>query len=168
MKTNTGKMIFAVVFAVTLSAGVVAGLLAARLPSVVSHEKIIRASDSSLAGELGLGAEQRDAMRKIWIGVRDISQASYESAVKLKSEQDAAILALLPPEKVAAYNEIQRTYAEKDAALIGRRKAAFEKAVKETRKILSPSQRAKYDEILKKRGISDTELNHDPLDQPAT
>ena len=168
MKTNTGKMIFGVVFVVTLGAGVVAGLLAARLPTVVSHEKIMPASDSSLAGELGLSVEQREAMRKIWVGVRDISQSSYDSAVKIKSEQDAAILALIPPEKIAAYNEIQRTYAEKDAALKGRRQAAFDKAVRETRKMLDASQRAKYDEILKKRGISDTESNHDPLDEPTT
>ncbi|HWE04591.1 MAG TPA: hypothetical protein VG326_19455 [Tepidisphaeraceae bacterium] len=168
MKTNIAKLILAAVFVVTLSAGVVGGLLASRLPAIGSHDKILQVDDSSLAGELGLNADQRDAMRKIWIGVRDLSQASYETAVKYKSEQETAIAALIPAEKLSAYNEIRRSYAEKNAALKGRRQAEFEKAIAETRRILTAPQRAKYDEILKKRLGPDAGLNHDPLGEPTT
>jgi hypothetical protein len=75
---------------------------------------------------------------------------------------------LIPPDKRGAYNEIQRAYQEKDAALVGRRQAAFDKAVRETREMLNDAQRAKYNEILKKRGINDTGLHHDPLTEPST
>lgn len=165
MKTNGPRLLIVCFFVVTLGAGVAAGLLAAKLPAASSQ--IVVPNDSSLAGELNLTAEQRDQMRKIWEGVRDLSKESYERALKNKSVRDDAIRGLIPADKIDAYNEILRNNAEQDAALKGKREAAFDKAVKDTRAILTEPQRVKYNEILKKRLGEEEGQSHEPLGESA-
>ena len=161
MKTNIARVLIVCFFVVTLGAGVAAGLLAAKLPAVSSQ--VVMPSDASLAGQLNLTAEQAEKMRKIWEGVRDLSRESYRTAIKDEQQRDSAIRALIPAEKLSAYNEILRNYAEQGARLKGNREAVFDQAVKETRAILTDSQRAKYDEILKKRLGEEEGHGHDPL-----
>src|SRR6185437_2264139 len=140
MKSNRVKLLVVVVFALTLGAGVVAGLLASRLPANQTPGPSV-AGDSPLAAELALTPEQREKMREIWIGVQTMSSESLKRSLKASGERDRAIEALIPPEKIEQYNKIQRQYTEATAALEGRRRAAFEKAVKQTNEMLSPIQR---------------------------
>jgi Spy/CpxP family protein refolding chaperone len=166
MKTSRIKILVMVVFVLTLGAGVVAGLLAARLPT--SPPK----SDSSGGGspletELSLTPDQREKMKAIWIGVQSITQESLEQSLKAENERDRGIDALIPADRIDAYNTIKRNYAETNAKLKGRRDAAFDKAVAETKeKILTPAQREKYEKILKKRLGTEVGGSHDPLTKP--
>ena len=99
MRTHRTRFLMLGVFVLTLGAGVVAGLLASRLPTTTAHADVTLANDSApLAEQLGLTNDQRDQMRKIWEGVRDLSNVSYENARKAESERDDAIAALIPAE----------------------------------------------------------------------
>jgi uncharacterized membrane protein len=157
------RLLVVIVFVVTLGAGIVAGLLAARLPA---SGKSGASAESPLTEALALNPEQREQMRKIWEGVRDISKESLDRSLKAESDRERAIDALIPPDKIEEYNQIKRNYAETNAKLKGRRQAAFEQAVRRTHEVLSESQRVKYDEILKKRLGAELGAGHDPVRQP--
>jgi Spy/CpxP family protein refolding chaperone len=149
MKTIRIKTLVLLVFVLTLGAGVVAGLLAARLPA--SGTARAQAGDSPLGEELALTAEQREKMKTIWEGVRGFTEDCIRQSSKAQSDRDEKIFALIPREKVDQYNAIRSNYDNAVAGLQGRREKAFADAVKKTREILSPDQRGKYDKILKKR-----------------
>ena len=151
MKTSPAKIIVLLVFVVTLGAGVVAGMLAARLPRVAPAIEPAAPGDSPLAEELQLSSSQREKMQKIWEGVRDLNQESLLRSQQADVQRDEAISKLIPPEKVGQYNDIRRNYAEAMAGLKGRRDAAFDKAVAESKEILTPDQQKKYDEVLARR-----------------
>jgi len=170
MKTHHARTLMFGVFAITLCAGVVAGLLAAKLPAVQPKMDATNANDAApLAEQLSLTVDQREKMRGFWEGVRDLSQNSYDGARKAESERDQAVVGLIPAEKMPQYNAIMRRYAETCASMEGKRKAAFDKAVRDTQRILTDAQRRKYDEILKKRGVAFPENGgHEALGEPAS
>lgn len=150
MRTRHVKLVMVIVFALTLGAGVVAGLLASRLPAVHSQTSEA-AGGSPLAAELGLTSEQREKMKQIWVGVQDLSAESLKLSQKAARERDDAIRALIPQDKVDRYNKILQDNSEFNARLEGKRRAVFDKAVKQTNEMLTPEQREKYSKILKSR-----------------
>ena len=138
------------VFAIALSAGVVAGRLASRLPA--SSTPQADASDHSwLAEELQLTREQSDQMRNIWEEVRGISGECYDQASGLQKQREDEIGALLSPDQKVRYNELTIKYQNKMNALTASRQKAFDQAVQSTMKILSPEQQQRYEQILKDR-----------------
>ena len=137
-----------------ISAGVVAGMLASRLPAINSptkHPAEVPGVPTPLVQELNLTADQQDKMRDIWESVRTQVHSCFEDAEDLQKQRDDALIALLPPEKKPEFEKISKDFAARYAALEQQRQNFFNDAVERTMKLLDPQQQQKYREILKKR-----------------
>lgn len=107
---------------------------------------------SWLAGELNLTGEQREQMRKIWSEVMEPPGGPQEDKhAALAQKRDQAIVSLLTDEQRSRYDAIVQDYASQMEQLSQIRKRAFDEAVERTKKILTPEQAAKYDELMKKQ-----------------
>jgi Spy/CpxP family protein refolding chaperone len=152
MKSSWTKSIVLAAFVLTLGAGVMAGLLTAKLPHAAPTLPAVPAvMNSALADQLSLTPAQAARMKEIWESVRDLSDDSYQASRKIEEDSKQAVRALVPADKMDAYNAIMRKAQDDNASLIAKRQAAFDKAVKQTKEILSPPQQEKYDAILAKR-----------------
>ena len=141
-----------------LAAGLTLGFGLAR----VSHVQAAPASTpdqpgqprrSWLSDELGLTPQQRDQMRAIWSKVAQGTGPDFgDKRRAMQKERDDAIANLIPASQKSAYEQIERDYRAKADALDAEHGNAFDAAVAQTRQILDPTQRLKYEEILKHRG----------------
>lgn len=105
-----------------------------------------------LTEELKLSPEQQEKMREIWSGVMSRSfNASREQSDQIRRTRDEKIRALLSDRQRQQYQAILTEYEQAREALHQRRMEAVEQAVAETKKILTPEQAKKYEEI-RKRG----------------
>ena len=158
MKKNRAGVLLIVVTVLALGAGLVAGLLASRLPSTpapVAEER------SPLVEELNLSPEQAKQMRQIWEGVRESVRGTFDDAQKLQKDRDAALIALLNDEQKARFEKISQDYAAQFTQLTQNREAMFQDAVARTNKILDERQRQKYAQILQ-RHAGPGRGGHDP------
>jgi len=139
-------------FVLALAAGVSGGMLLARLPA--THPEggdAATAAASPLAAELALTPQQSEDMRRVWEGVRETSQQCYEDGRRLQKDRDDALVALLTDEQKVKFEKISREYAEQFAELNRKRDRDFDKAVQQTKKILTDGQWQKYERILRSR-----------------
>ena len=142
-----------------LCAGVVAGIVYARLPSsAVKTDNTPPPpmlppdgpGEKSLADELQLSPEQRVQMRDIWEGVRDKVHQAFDEAQDLQRQRDERIVALLTTdEQKARFQKLSQEFADRYDQLAKDRDQAFNSAVDKTKKLLNEEQRKKYDQILK-------------------
>jgi Spy/CpxP family protein refolding chaperone len=140
-----------------LSAGVVAGLVAARLPGSSSAAPVAPPPPppgnpldrTPLAEELGLTPQQRDQMRGIWEPLRGKVHETFEDAQDLQRQRDEDLVAMLNDEQKAKFAKISRDYADRFVELGRRRDKLFDDAVARTRQMLTPEQREKYEQILR-------------------
>lgn len=138
------KMILLGSFLLAFAAGTALGLLVSR-PDRPAHGR------SPLA-ELNLTPAQREQMKKIWTethGAASKPQGEARSAAAQRREQ--AIQALLSDEQKARYDAIQQEYSRKLEELSQERKKASDAAVERCKRLMSPEQAAKYDELIKKQ-----------------
>lgn len=158
MRKKRIEILLIVVAALAMSAGVVAGLLASRLPSAAGQQPAATnpvqtappaAFERTLADELQLRPAQREQMREIWEGVRGTVHDTFTDAQNLQKERDEALVALLNDEQRVKFAKISKDYADRFEALTKKRDRTFEEAVEKTKQILDEPQREKYDEILK-------------------
>lgn len=154
------KLLMVFGFFVAFGAGTVVGLFSRRLEvavpaGVVAPEPPRR---SRLAQELGLSKEQDEQIKKIWQALeQEFRVAERESEGRraaLRKEKEESILALVGPERKADYEKmIQEYYRKMGELMMGAdRRRRFEKAIEQTKQVLDEPQRAKYEEILKRRG----------------
>lgn len=172
MARNRTTWVIIVVFLLTLGAGVVAGLLASRMPLSLGSPKS-GVPHSPLAEELELSAEQSDQMRTIWEGVRTLSRQCADDAKQLQRRRDDAVVAMLDDQQKLKYAALTKQYADEFASLAAKREAAFRSAVEQTRRMLTESQRARYDQIIKDRlgtegGRVPMDVGAAPLDAPTS
>jgi len=140
-----------------LSAGVVAGLVAARLPGSSVSPGDGKAQpplppgpmEQSLAEQLQLSPDQREQMKGIWEGVRSKVHRAFEDAEKLQVQRDEALVAILDEKQKEQFSKISKEFADKYNALSDQRDAAFADAVEKTKKLLNETQRTRYEEILR-------------------
>ncbi len=107
--------------------------------------------DSRLSRELNLTPEQREQMRKIWdenVGPSHW-RAQEEKRRALAKQRDEEITALLSEEQKAKYDTIQKNYRVRTDEISQDRRKAFELVDELTRKMLTPEQIAKFDEMRK-------------------
>jgi Spy/CpxP family protein refolding chaperone len=158
MRKKRTEILIILVAALAMSAGVVAGLLASRLPAGADQTTGTGNSaqtpppasfERTLADELSLRDDQREQMRQIWEGVRERVHQTFDGAQNLQKERDEALVALLNDEQRVKFAKISQDYANRFNELTKKRDATFEEAVKKTKEMLDPQQRAKYEEILK-------------------
>lgn len=145
---NKVRSLIVLMFLSAFAAGVCAALVA-RTPAKPPE----RGGPSFLAAELGLSKAQQEEMVKIWGGMMDRSQWQKDAELRrnYQKRRDDAIRQLIPAEKRGEVDKINEAYAAEIAEIGEQRKKAFEAAVEKTKAILSPEQREKYDEFLKKR-----------------
>lgn len=157
MKTTRMKLLVVGLTVLGLSAGVVAGMLVARFPASPDRGSEEAAGHGSpalsaaLVDQLALTPEQQDKMRVIWEGVRGDVQQCFQQAQDLQKQRDNAVLAILSDEQKSKFQKISIDYANRFDTLTHQREQAFQKAVDQTRGLLSEDQRGKYDQILKNR-----------------
>ena len=156
MKKTRVEILLVVLTVLAASAGVVAGLVAARLPASSARTSNVPPPlppgpmEKSLADELGLSADQREQMRGIWEGVRDKVHQAFDEAQDLSRQRDERLVAILTTdEQKAQFAKITKEFDEKYNRLARERDEAFNSAVERTKKLLDETQRKKYEEILK-------------------
>jgi Spy/CpxP family protein refolding chaperone len=135
-------------FLVAFGAGLVVGMKPRHAPPGPTTRT---ASEGGwLAAELRLTPEQQAEMKKIWSGMAARGEGPREDRRgELLRERDAAIAALVRPEDKARYDQIQKDFADKTAALDSEFRAAFQNSVERTKQILTLEQRTKYEELLR-------------------
>jgi len=142
---------FAVAFGAGLVLGLagpkhVVGLAAPQPPTENKHRRWW------IAAQLDLSPLQEDQVRRIWEDVRkDMSRERDERRNTIRKERDDAILSMLPHEKHGAYEDIKHDYSSKMGQVDREPPKAIQKAIEQTKLVLSEPQRIKYDEMLKSR-----------------
>jgi len=102
--------------------------------------------------ELNLNAEQKDRMKEIWADfARGGPREHEEKRRQLRRQRDEEIAALIRPEEMGEYDKIQNRYDDAVAGLDKEMRRKFDERVKQTKEILTPEQREKYEKILKDR-----------------
>ena len=100
---------------------------------------------------LGLRPEQKEAMRKIWSETADRGRKEIENRRNdLRRERDEKIEALYSSEQKTSIKQIREQYEQQRDGLDAEMHANFQKAVKATKDILDPDQRAKYEQWLER------------------
>ena len=165
MRAGSSRFIFAIAFALALAAGVAAGVLATRFSSFQV------APPPSTLEDLQLTGAQRGQIQKIWEGVKELSDQSYDQANQLQQHLNQKTQALLTPEQKDQYAGFYKEYQRQFLKLQSDRDAAVKKAIEDTKTLLSDDQRQKYDVILKSRlgrpgGTLPSTV--DPSDMPRT
>jgi len=107
---------------------------------------------SRLSRELDLTSEQRDQLRDIWSeAIRTARRLQREQRQRLQEERDGAIEQLLTEDQKAGFNKIKNEYAQKIDDLAQARDSLLYEAVEKTKRILSETQRKKYEELVKEQ-----------------
>lgn len=159
MKRTRIEILLVGLTVLALSAGVVAGMLASRLPASGTHEAP-PPGPMALADELDLTPAQRDQMRQIWEPIRGEIQDCFRAADDLQKQRDQQIMAILDDQQKGRFEKISTEFATKYQELENKREQTFQNAVERTKAILNETQRAKYEEILRDR------FPHKPSTQP--
>jgi Spy/CpxP family protein refolding chaperone len=145
------KLVVSIGFAIAFAAGLVVGLWM-RQPAIAS---VAQSKDdrSWLARELNLDAAKGEEVKRIWSEAMKSSSREQDEARRraLRKERDDAIAAMIRPDDKTAYETVMHVYNDRNNEISRERAAAFDDAVERTKAILTPEQRAKYDELLKKR-----------------
>jgi Spy/CpxP family protein refolding chaperone len=147
------KLVVSVGFAIAFAAGLVVGLWM-RQPAIAAAVAQQQKDERSwLARELNLDAAKGEEVKRIWSDAMRSSsrERDEERRRQLRKERDEAVAALIRPSEKAAYDRVMVEYVERNNLISKERSAAFEDAVERTKAILTPEQRAKYEELLKKR-----------------
>ncbi len=145
------RIIVIIGFIVAFVAGAVVGLQLRTTPVQATVQPAPEQRPSWLRSELGLTAEQNEQMKNIWEGLHNSGRNYEDRRHHLRDERDEAIAALLAPSVMGDYDRILLDFNNKLTALAQERDKAFADAVEKTKKILTPQQRAKYEEFLKRR-----------------
>lgn len=143
------KLVVFVGFFVAFAAGFTVGLRPR--PAAPSPTSRPSGPGGWLAAELDLTTEQQEQLDRIWEDTAFRGRHDREEQRRaLVRERDEAIVALIRPEDKPKYEALLEEYARRLDALEEEWKSAFQSAVEKTKEILTPEQRAKYEEIRKR------------------
>ena len=151
--TNMTKLVVILGFILAFGAGLVIGgggrvRLATANPPPSSRPS---GPGGWLAAELDLSPDQTQKLDLIWSAIAGKGRGDREEQRRhLRAERDDAIAALIRPEDLTAFDQIHETYADRMAALDAQWREGFNASVERTKQILTPGQRIKYEEILKR------------------
>lgn len=148
MRISSTKILMVAAVILATGAGALVGVAASR-PQAPAPK---RPEGSWLAQELRLTPEQQDQMRTIWAHATNTGEDFAERRSALEKERDDALQALLSPTQREEYQQIRDQYTQKVGEVRKDREKVMAAAVEQTKQILSAEQRAKYEELLKRRG----------------
>jgi hypothetical protein len=148
MKAGSIRVAVIFLFVLALVAGISAGLLASKY---AAHPVAASSTAPTSLSELDLSADQQQRIRTLWERVKDDSDHSYLQASHLQQQQQQDLINLLTDDQKKQYGAINLKYQNQITKLKADRDLAVKNAFEETRRLLSPVQRDRYDEILKSR-----------------
>ncbi len=151
MATSKLKVLVFITFVVALATGIAAGMVYTRKLPAEQEMKPAMSDRPTLSDELSLTPGQREQMKVIWEKTRLSAADFFDDAQNLQKGRDEAVLAILNNEQKAQFEKISQGFANRFDALTARREALFQNAVEQTRQILSPAQREKYEEVLRRK-----------------
>lgn len=138
------KLLLAICLVITFAAGMTAGVLVGRSTKPPRR-------GSWLTDELKLTSEQQKQMRSIWSDVfRRSRREPRDNRRAAEKERDEAIQKLLADTQKPQYEAITKTFEDRMVQLGQERQKLFDEAVRKTKQILTPAQRVKYEEIMKR------------------
>lgn len=140
---NKMRLLMVCLFAVALGTGLAVGM-------GYSHRPYPKDRESWLADQLKLSPEQSKQMKDIWSAMMGGPSRSFDKRHEFAKERDEAIFKLIPETAKPEYQKILERYNQQVAELSKERDAAFQAAVEKTKAILNETQRARYEEIMKK------------------
>jgi len=149
--SSRSKILVLCAFVLTLAAGAVVGVLTSRLSKAGVGTTPAQANRSPLAAALDLTPEQSAQMQKIWEKVRDSASDCVRQAQALQLERERSFEGLLSEQQKIQYDKIKTSYNARIEALDSQRNASFQAALQQTQRILTETQRAKYEKILRER-----------------
>jgi uncharacterized membrane protein len=135
-------------FLLMFAAGAVVGMVKTHgvFPPPPPHDR------SWLGDQLQLSDEQKQQMQQIWAdAVPHNRDQAMEKRRALQKQRDDAVRALLTPAQQTKFDKIVEQYEAAQADLQKERGKAVQEAIAKTKLILNDQQRAKYEEILKRR-----------------
>ena len=152
------KLVVIIGFCVAFAAGLTVGLSGNRAiepkpasPTTQSERHGHRGS-SFLASELNLTTEQQEKMKEIWSRTAKGGRGDHDDRrQELRDKRDADIEALIPASDKEKFQKILADYRAGLDAMDNEARDRFRKSVEETKQILTPEQRAKYEEILSRQ-----------------
>lgn len=139
------RVLIVLCFILAFAAGISGGLAVSRPPER-------RPGPPFLVEELDLTPGQAEQIRGIWSKTREVLRSRTRGRRDaLEQEREDAVRALLTPEQLARYEQVQADYRKKREEMGAKVREAIDQAVAETRKILTDEQRAKYEKLLEER-----------------
>lgn len=145
------KTVVLVCFMVAFAAGLAVGFQT-RGVAVEPERGRSKQCGGWLSSELGLTPEQKEQLDRIWSETaRHGGRERMEQRRRLYRERDEAIAALIRPDDQPKYEEILKNHAERMAALDREWRESFHAAVEQTKQILTPEQRERYEKLLEHR-----------------
>lgn len=159
------KLILLIAVCVSFGAGLLIGMesrnsnTAPANPAVVTTPPATSAPttrgdrmQSYLSSHLGLSTDQQAQMKQIWeSSMRDGMRQHEEKRRELRKQRDDSILALVAPERKSEYDAVLQRYTDGSASLENEMRSNFDRAVEQTKEILNPEQRIKYEKMLEER-----------------
>ncbi len=127
-----------------------AGLAVGLRPRAVTPAPTTRPSRHGgwLAAELKLTPEQQEQMEKIWSETAFRGRHDREEQRReLARRRDQAIADLIRPEDKPKYEQALKAYSDQVEALDNESRLAFQAAVEQTKQILTPEQRTRYEQL---------------------
>lgn len=143
------KIIIIATFLVVFGAGIAAGRFWA------STQKRPSSRESWLAAQLKLDSDQKKQVEEIWKAVRVSRKAQTEQRKALADARETGVLNLLTEEQKVEYAKLIEEFDEARADMAAEREIVFNQAVANTKSILRPEQREKYEQLLAKYPKSD-------------
>ena len=153
MKTARPRttIVFVGLILLTLSAGVVAGMLVKRFASLAPERGTDVVESGTLSDQLQLTTEQKNQLRTIWESASDDVKDCYRQVQDIQKRRDQAIVKILTEQQKIEFEKIAKRYSEEYIRLTENRERTFNQAVERHRALLDAKQRVKYDAILKSR-----------------
>jgi Spy/CpxP family protein refolding chaperone len=148
------KLVVTFGFLISFAAGLVVGMQRGTSAPAAMNPPSTRpfGPRGFLPAALNLTPDQQEKMKQIWADEGNKSRTEQsERRNACRKERDDAILGMLTPDQKTQYDDIQKTYREKNDAIDHDLRADFQRKVEETNKILTPEQQAKYQELLSHR-----------------
>jgi|GEM_PF-6001928 len=146
MITAKTTVVLILAYVLALAAGTTSGVLEERLRN--SNAAL---NTAPLAAQLDLTPAQCDLMRKAWEDVRATDDDCYKRAQSVERARDQALVDMMTDEQKARFSAKDKAFAQQYSDLVARRDQAFHDAISKTEDVLTPTQRAKYEQIVRDR-----------------
>jgi Spy/CpxP family protein refolding chaperone len=148
------KLVVIIGFCVAFAAGLTVGLSRQRgvdqtaAPAAPTSRPSHRGS-SFLASELNLTPEQQEQLKHIWESSGGGRSEHEKRRAELREKRDAAMEALIPAQDKPKFQQAMDDYRAGLDGMDREMRDRFRKNVDETKKVLTPEQRVKYEEFVK-------------------